>query len=57
MGIENGLHWVLDVAFQEDHHQLRKEHGPENFAVLHPIALNLLKQDHSVKAEIKAKRL
>jgi predicted transposase YbfD/YdcC len=56
-GIENGLHWVLDVAFQEDHHQLRKEHGPENFAVLRHIALNLLKQEHSVKAGIKAKRL
>lgn len=56
-GIENRLHWVLDVAFQEDHHQLRKEHGPENFAVLRHIALNLLKQEHSIKAGIKAKRL
>lgn len=56
-GIENSLHWVLDVAFQEDHHQLRKEHGPENFAVLRHIALNLLKQEHSVKAGIKARRL
>lgn len=56
-GIENSLHWVLDVAFQEDHHQLHKEHGPENFAVLRHIALNLLKQEHSVKAGIKAKRL
>ena len=56
-GIENGLHWVLDVAFQEDHHRLRKDHGPENFALLRHIALNLLKQDKSVKAGIKAKRL
>lgn len=56
-GIENRLHWVLDMAFQEDHHQLRKDHGPENFAVLRHIALNLLKQEHSVKAGIKAKRL
>jgi predicted transposase YbfD/YdcC len=56
-GIENGLHWVLDVAFQEDHHRLRKDHGPENFAILRHIALNLLKQNKSVKAGIKAKRL
>lgn len=56
-GIENRLHWVLDVAFQEDHHQLRKDHGPENFAVLRHIALNLLKHEHSIKAGIKAKRL
>ena len=56
-GIENRLHWVLDVAFQEDHHQLRKDHGPENFAVLRHIALNLLKQEHSIKVGIKAKRL
>lgn len=56
-GIENGLHWVLVIAFQEDHHRLRKDHGPENFAVLRHIAVNLLKQDKSVKAGIKAKRL
>jgi predicted transposase YbfD/YdcC len=56
-GIENRLHWVLDMAFQEDHHQLRKDHGPENFAVLRHIALNLLKQEHSIRAGIKAKRL
>jgi predicted transposase YbfD/YdcC len=55
--IENCLHWVLDIAFQEDHHRLRKDHGPENFAMLRHIALNLLKQEHSVRAGIKAKRL
>ena len=56
-GIENRLHWVLDIAFDEDHHRLRKEHGPENFAVLRHIALNLLKQDTSLKRSIKGKRL
>ena len=56
-GIENSLHWVLDIAFDEDHQRVRKDNGPANFAVLRHIALNLLKQDKTVKAGIKAKRL
>ena len=56
-GIENSLHWVLDIAFNEDHHRLRKDNGPANFAVLRHIALNLLKQEKTVKAGTKAKRL
>ena len=56
-GIENGLHWVLDISFDEDHQRVRKDNGPANFAVLRHIALNLLKQEKSVKAGIKAKRL
>jgi predicted transposase YbfD/YdcC len=55
--IENSLHWVLDIAFDEDHQRVRKDNGPANFAVLRHIALNLLKQDKSVKVGIKAKRL
>jgi len=56
-GIENSLHWVLDIAFDEDHQRVRKDNGPANFAVLRHIALNLLKQDKTVKVGIKAKRL
>jgi len=56
-GIENSLHWVLDIAFDEDHQRVRKDNGPANFAVLRHIALNLLKQEKTVRAGIKAKRL
>jgi len=55
--IENALHWVLAIAFNEDHHRLRKDNGPANFAVLRHMALNLLKQEKTVKVGIKAKRL
>ncbi len=48
-------HWVLNVAFREDDSRLRKGHGPENFAVLRHIALNLLKQEGS-KLGVKAKK-
>lgn len=54
--IENGLHWVLDIAFREDESRVRKDHAPHNLATLRHIALNLLKQDHSVKVGIAAKR-
>ena len=56
-GIENGLHWTLDIAFDEDHCRVRKDHGPENFAILRHIALNLLKQEKTCKRGIKGKRL
>jgi predicted transposase YbfD/YdcC len=56
-GVENGLHWVLDVAFDEDHSRVRKDHAPANLAVLRQMALNLLKQEKSANGGIKAKRL
>ncbi len=56
-GIENGLHWILDIAFQEDQSRLRKGHGAHNFGLLRHIALNLLKQEKTEKIGVKAKRL
>lgn len=56
-GVENSLHWVLDVAFCEDDSRIRKDNAPQNFAVLRHIAGNLLQQDKSVKTGVKNKRL
>ena len=54
--IENGLHWVLDIAFREDESRILKDHAPQNMAVLRHLALNLLKQETSVKVGIAARR-
>ena len=56
-GIENRLHWVLDMAFREDESRVRKDHGDENLAVLRHIALNLLRQDTGPRLGIHGKRL
>jgi predicted transposase YbfD/YdcC len=55
--IENGLHWTLDIAFREDECRIRRDHAPENFAILRRMALSLLKQEHSTRTGIRAKRL
>ena len=54
---ENRLHWLLDIALDEDRHRWRPEPGPENFAVLRHIALTLLKQEKSLQRSIKGKCL
>ena len=56
-GIENSVHWALDIAFREDECRIRKANGAHNFAILRRIALNLLKQENSVKLGIHNKRL
>ena len=56
-GIENKLHWVLDVGFGEDLDRKRAGHAAQNFSLLNRIALNLLKQEQSLKRGIKGKRL
>ena len=55
-GIENKLHWTLDVIFNEDLSRIRGGHGDENFATIRRIALNLLKLNTAVKKSMVAKR-
>ena len=55
-GIENSLHWVLDVSFDEDACRIRKDHGAENFSVLRHLALNLLRRESHHQRGIKARR-
>ena len=54
--IENSLHWVLDVAFQEDNSRIRKDNAPANFAVLRHIAVNIISQNKSRKLSVRSKR-
>jgi predicted transposase YbfD/YdcC len=56
-GIENGLHWVLDIAFREDESRARAGASAANLVVLRHIAVNLLKQERTAKVGIKNKRL
>lgn len=53
--IENCLHWQLDVVFGEDQARNRKDHAPENLALIRRIALNILRA-HPRKASMKSKR-
>jgi predicted transposase YbfD/YdcC len=56
-GIENQLHWQLDVSFSEDQSRKREGHAAQNFSLINRIALNLIKHEQSKKRSIKGKRL
>jgi predicted transposase YbfD/YdcC len=55
-GIENGLHWMLDVVFREDDQRIRDQRGAENFAVLNRLALMLLRNEKTKKIGAPTKR-
>jgi predicted transposase YbfD/YdcC len=54
-GVENGLHWVLDVVFGEDDSRARSGHAAENLAATRRLAVNLLRRDKTCKRSIKGK--
>jgi predicted transposase YbfD/YdcC len=56
-GVENPLHWILDVQFDEDQSRVRKGYGAENLSRLRRIALNKLQAETSTKRSIRVKRL
>ena len=54
-GVENSLHWCLDMTFHEDYSRIRKDHSAENMAVVRHISLNMLK-NHPAKISVARKR-
>jgi predicted transposase YbfD/YdcC len=56
-GVENSLHWQLDMSFDEDRNRTRKDHAAADLAVLRRIALSLLKNETSSKVGVKNRRL
>ena len=55
-GIENSLHWILDVALNEDNCRIRKDNAPENFALMRRLGVNLLGREKSNKRGVKNKQ-
>lgn len=56
-GIENRVHWILDLAFANDQRRVRIGHGAENLSRLRRLALNIFHQDHSKKGGVNTRRL
>jgi predicted transposase YbfD/YdcC len=54
-GIENVLHWTLDVVLDEDQTRSRKDHAPENLAVLRRLALNIARAHPDTKTSLRGK--
>ena len=55
-GIENGLHWRLDVTFREDESRIRRGNAPHNIGVIRHVAMNLLKREKT-KISYRKKRI
>lgn len=55
-GVENKLHWMMDVVFSEDYNRKRAGYAAQNFSLINKIALSLLKKDKTTKVGIKSKR-
>jgi predicted transposase YbfD/YdcC len=55
-GIENSVHWVLDMAFRQDENRARLGHAARNLATLHHLALNLLRAETTSRVGLQAKR-
>lgn len=56
-GIENSLHWILDVSFGEDASRKKNGYSAQNYSLLSRIALNLVKNEKSKKRSVKGKRI
>ena len=56
-GVENKVHWIMDVCFREDQSRARTGFAAENLATLRRLALNMLKREKSKKRGIKGKQL
>ena len=55
-GIENQVHWVLDMSFGEDGSRIRKDHGAANMSLLRRLTLNLIRREQTAKSSLKGKR-
>jgi len=57
-GVENRLHWILDVSFGEDGSTIRKDNAPQNLSLLKKIVLNIIRLDttNKTKASLPLKR-